>query len=286
MFRNGPPRAAEHRAHLLAEVIAPMPGGPLDGSGAMGERPAAGARRPTLWSGEPGPFARLPRPGSTSRACAGALTAETAGARVPPPRAVGRRGFEVGIAGRHDRADLAAPRGLAGPDVALMADAPERAAAPGGPGRVRSEEPLPADAPGAAWAALAAVANPRGPPAFEAAWAAGVARPPPDPTRWGELSGALGVARRRAATGAGLAARHPGGGVGLVATTHLARAAGAPWPELEATENPLRDGLLGGAFAVEEGRVRLAGRPGHGATPEEGVPRRFLAARAPRGIGP
>ena len=62
------------------------------------------------------------------------------------------------------------------------------------------------------------------------------------------------------------AARGPGGGVGAVATAHLAVACGASWLESDATENALRADLLDDAITVKDGLVRLGDRAGHGAT--------------------
>lgn len=228
---------------------------------------------------------------------ASALTAETIDALVPPLADAGWRGFKlkVGLGRDADLAALERLRRLVGSDAAVMADANQRwgvreAAASG---RALAafdlswlEEPIAADAPDRAWRALAraqptplaAGENLRGLRAFRASIRSRALRVvQPDPIKWGGVSQMAAVAAAADGSGVAFCPHYLGGGVGLVATAHVATAMKAPWLEVDVTENPLREALAGRAFSVAEGRAVLSDAPGLGVDPEPEALRAFAA---------
>lgn len=140
------------------------------------------------------------------------------------------------------------------------------------------EEPLPADAPLTDWMSLAAKSdvplaageNIRGASAFADILPA-LAWVQPDAIKWGGLSCMDGVAQDARAAGTGFAPHYLGGGIGLLATAHMARATGAKWLEVDVTENPLRDALIDDAVSFDGGQVHLTDRPGLGTLPDPKV---------------
>jgi len=211
----------------------------------------------------------------------------------------GYRAFKlkVGFDARRDRDNLAAMREALGPDATLMCDAnqawtPEEAAeriaalAPARPHWI--EEPIAADEPHEAWTALARASavplaageNLRGERAFGEAIDAGYLRfVQPDVGKWGGIDGGLQVARRAAARGIAYCPHWLAGGVGLAASMHALAASGSAegFAEVDANPNPLREEVF--PFAVTDGRVTLAERPGHGAEPDLGRLARFVVAK-------
>ncbi|MEP7056837.1 MAG: mandelate racemase/muconate lactonizing enzyme family protein [Caldimonas sp.] len=192
---NFPACGAEHRARLLASVIAPLVVGrefasPAAAFDAMTRATAVLA----LQSGEPGPLAqsiagvdlalwdlcarkrgeplwRLLGGGSDRiEVYASGINPDRPEAVVGARRAAGYRAFKlkVGFDAARDLANVAALRALLGADAVLMVDANQgwsldealqrlRAFAPFGLGWI--EEPLRADRPGAEWATLAAATS-------------------------------------------------------------------------------------------------------------------------------
>jgi L-alanine-DL-glutamate epimerase-like enolase superfamily enzyme len=135
------------------------------------------------------------------------------------------------------------------------------------------EEPIRADAPAADWArmaaqpiALAGGENIAGDPAFAQAVAAGhLAYLQPDVAKWGGVSGCYGVARNALDAGRIYCPHFLGGGIGLLASTHLLAAAGGPGLlELDANPNPLRDAFPGTIPDPETGRLSLGNAVGLG----------------------
>ncbi|MEO1105771.1 MAG: enolase C-terminal domain-like protein, partial [Pseudomonadota bacterium] len=156
-----------------------------------------------------------------------------------------------------------------------MDEAPAQVSRLAAEGLAWIEEPIRADSPIADWrtlieigAPLAAGENLRSEPAFAQAIAAGIAVIQPDAIKWGGISGVRHVARAARKAGRQWAPHYLAGGIGLAASAHLAAAERAAYLEVDVNPNPLRDNLLGDAFTVEDGLVRLTDRPGHGAVPD------------------
>lgn len=195
--------------------------------------------------------------------------------------------LKVGFGRERDLANLAALRATLGDDATLMVDANqawglEEAVASAramAPFRLRwLEEPMPVDAPAAAWARLAAVSvvplaggeNIRGTEGFAAAIGTGaLAVIQPDIGKWGGFSACLDVGRRTLAAGRLFCPHWLGGGVGQVASMHLKAAVGGEgFVEVDANDNPLRE-LLGAPFpVVRDGRVTLSEAAGLGIEPD------------------
>ncbi len=197
----------------------------------------------------------------------------------------GHRAFKVkvGFGVETDLASAAAFRRSVGNDVRLMVDAnqgwnPGQATemigrlAPAG--LVWVEEPIAADQPVSAWqklgadtgAALAAGENLNTTAEFQDFMnSAAVRFIQPDVAKWGGVSGCLAVGRLARESGAVYCPHFLGGGIGLASSAHLLAAVGGQGLlEVDTNPNPLRDRLLGDAFTVVEGRMRLGDRPGIG----------------------
>ena len=151
------------------------------------------------------------------------------------------------------------------------------------------EEPLAADTPFAVWQALArdvpiplaAGENMRGEAVFDEAIACGAfAVLQPDPIKWGGLSALRRVVRR--VTGAGLrfCPHFLGGGIGLLASAHLAAGCGgeSTMVEVDQNENPLREMLAQPFPRFVEGRMQLPQTPGLGIEPDLLAAKRHLVA--------
>ena len=116
------------------------------------------------------------------------------------------------------------------------------------------EEPLPVDAPRSDWVALsnwspvplAGGENLRGLDAYDDAIESGVFKYiQPDVAKWGGLTGTHQVAMKVRAAGLCYCPHWLGGGVGLMASSHLLRAVGGDGLlEVDANPNPLRDQLF------------------------------------------
>ena len=140
------------------------------------------------------------------------------------------------------------------------------------------EEPLMADRPASEWtqvaacapAVLAAGENLRGAGQFQD-WIDsglfGVIQP--DAAKWGGHSGCLPVARAALAAGRSFCPHYLGAGIGLLHSLHLLAAVRGPGMlEVDANRNPLREDVLGDAFAVADGSVALPGGQGLGLEPD------------------
>lgn len=221
--------------------------------------------------------------GPAPRVYASALTTEAVPKLVPPLLDTGWEGFKlkVGFGLTADRSSVEALRALIGPQV-LMVDANqnwsfetalETDAAIAPLDIAWMEEPISALAAPESWMSLAQHAqiplaageNLRGIAAFEDA-ARHLAVLQPDVIKWGGLSGLLEVTAAAKAAGRAVCPHYLGGGVGLNVTVHAAYALGAPWVEMDVTENALR-GSLGTGFAVIDGRAVPSNDPGSGSPP-------------------
>ncbi|MEM8662663.1 MAG: mandelate racemase/muconate lactonizing enzyme family protein [Pseudomonadota bacterium] len=226
------------------------------------------------------------------RAYASGLDGPDLNALVPPLAEAGWGAYKlkVGFDADTDARHLAALRGLAG-DATLMVDANqayEMAEARDAVTRLADEglawieEPIRADSPLSDWRELVAIGAPlaagenlRGAVEFAAAIDTGIAVIQPDAIKWGGLSGVRDVARMALAAGRAWAPHYLAGGIGLAASAHLAAALQATYLEVDVNPNPLREQLLGDAFRIEGGRVRLSERPGHGAVPNGEIMARY-----------
>ncbi|WP_308918226.1 enolase C-terminal domain-like protein [Jannaschia sp. LMIT008] len=286
-FCNWPAFGSAHRARILSDVLAPLATGRrFDGPEGLWRDLTDRTRPLVLQCGEAGPFAQCiaaldvagwgvvaDRTGRDLAALwgtqaapvpayASALTADRLDAVVPTLRARGWTGWKlkVGFGRDADLAALGRLRDLVGPDDTVMADANQawtvddacRHADAFAPHRVAwLEEPIPADAPAADWAALArrssmplaAGENVRGEAGFATLMGAGVRVVQPDVAKWGGLSGLRRIAAAARGAGAVLAPHFLGSSIGLAATAEACRALGAAWIEVDATPNPLRTEL-------------------------------------------
>lgn len=140
------------------------------------------------------------------------------------------------------------------------------------------EEPLRADQAWTVWQQLtqqtqmplAAGENLAGDSAFDEALSSGaLSVVQPDIAKWGGLSRGLAVATRIQAAGLRFCPHYLGGGVGLLASAHLlAAAGGGGLMEIDANDNPLREGLQGPLLTIHEGRANLEEKPGIGIEPD------------------
>lgn len=323
---NFPACGAEHRARLLAEVVLPLAMGralaaPWSEHAQLGAR----LRVLALQTGEAGPLAqalaaldialwdlaarragvplaRLLKPdaGAAVPVYASGLDPGAAPELIAASRAAGFSRFKVkvGFGRERDLAAVAAARAALGDGETLLLDAnqawdPASAAGmaaalePFEPGWL--EEPMPADAPASAWAALASATtiplaageNLRGDAAFRAALGDGaLAVIQPDACKWGGVTGCLRVATETLAAGRRYCPHYLGGGIGLLASAHLLAASGGDgWLEVDVNPNPLREGLAQPHPAIRDGAMMLPAGAGLGVEPDPEVLRRFTVLR-------
>ncbi len=313
VFSNFPQVGAEHRARLVASIFAPL----LEGVSADDPQAARSlldtrTRQMAIQCGEPGPFAQITGAvdqalwdmsarragvplwqhlGGTSgkvRVYASGIGPDKVVETMLAKREHGYRAFKlkVGFGAARDVANLSQARAALGDDVQIMCDAnqawsPQDAAARIGelaPMRpCWIEEPIGADQPHEAWAALARAStvalaageNLRGESAFEQALDAAYLRyVQPDVGKWGGISGGLAVARKAQAAGVAYCPHWLAGGVGLAASMHALAASGSAdgWAEIDANPNPLRELVY--PMVVEDGFVYLPDEPGLGVVPD------------------
>ncbi|PWJ21797.1 mandelate racemase/muconate lactonizing enzyme family protein [Jannaschia seohaensis] len=317
IFANWPAAGAEHRARLLHEDMADLV---LDHPAEdLFARLTAATRIRAIQCGEQGPFAQviagldtaaadmaarragLPLARHLSGMAAPSVPAYASGIAVaraaeilPGLREAGlhaakvKVGFDPEADARHLTQAASLMQG-----GRLMADANQAWDVPtalraldqaDALGLTWLEEPLPADAPAADWAALTDAATPLAAgenvtgPGFARLIANGhVTYIQPDVAKWGGVTGNLEVARAALAQGRTYCPHFLGGGIGLHASAHLLAAAGGPGLlELDTNENPLRDAF---GAPVEDGAWHLSDMPGLGIDrlPEEIAPFETLA---------
>ncbi|MGE0801299.1 MAG: mandelate racemase/muconate lactonizing enzyme family protein [Lautropia sp.] len=219
---------------------------------------------------------------------ASGINPDSAGETAARCLAEGFRAFKLktGFGRERDLANLADIRAAIGAALPLMIDANQAwdidtamaiapALAPFGLGWL--EEPLRADRPWDEWRRLAGICpvplaageNIAGDDAFARALAAGVLRVlQPDLAKWGGISGNVPVIRRALAAGLRYCPHFLGGGIGLMASAHLAAAFGGGLVEVDSNENPLRAVLATPLLEMTDGRVRLGAAPGIGIEPD------------------
>jgi L-alanine-DL-glutamate epimerase-like enolase superfamily enzyme len=214
---------------------------------------------------------------------------EAAPGMIEAARGAGFRGFKVklGFGEKEDLATLGAVSSQLMPGERLMVDinqkwngrtASRMAAAFAGFPLSWIEEPIAADRPAREWrlvaeasrAPLAAGENLRGFHAFERALRTGaISVMQPDLCKWGGLTAGMLVARMVLAANRVFCPHFLGAGVGLMASLHLLAAVRGPgMAEMDVNPNPLREDLLRGVLAVENGAVALPSSPGLGFEPD------------------
>ncbi len=194
--------------------------------------------------------------------------------------------LKVGFDGEADLDNLARLRELLGAEARLMIDAnqawdlaeavemSERFA------RFQPfwlEEPIAADSPDREWrelaqaspVPLAAGENLASDNAFNHVLRLGVLEVvQPDMAKWGGFSCCMALARRIIGAGRLYCPHYLGGGIGLVASAHLLAAAGGTGMlEIDANDNPLREGLAEPFPEIADGEMRLTDAPGLGLAP-------------------
>ena len=138
------------------------------------------------------------------------------------------------------------------------------------------EEPMVADTPDAQWRELKAAArlplagaeNLRGIANVERAfdWLDFIQ---PDVGKWGGVTDCYAIATKAIAAGKTYCPHWLAGGIGLMHSAQLlAAAGGAGLLEMDVNENPLRDHMLGGALAIDDGFVDLPMVAGIGDVPD------------------
>ena len=229
---------------------------------------------------------------------ASALTSETMANIVPDLSAAGWLGYKikVGFGIEIDCQTLQTLRDMVAPDAKVMVDANQAWDLETATAAMAAferfdlawlEEPLLADRPVTEWRRLSAAGttplaageNVRGFDGFIGLISSGAVRfIQPDAIKWGGLSGLMRIRAMAEDADVAFAPHYLGSGIGLLATAHAAKALGAAWLEVDKTENPLRDMLLGSAISIESGMVRLTNQPGIGFIPSSGVLKSFAAA--------
>lgn len=313
VFSNFPQVGAEHRARLLASIFVPLlKGAAADDPESVRAMLDLRTHQMAIQCGEPGPFAQIT--GAVDQALWD-MSARRAGlplwkhlggasgkvrvyaSGIGPDKVVevmlakqaqGYRGFKlkVGFGTARDVANLSAARAALGEDAMIMCDANQAWSAQDAATRIAElapyrpywiEEPMAADRPHEAWAALARTSavplaageNLRGQRAFEQALDAGYLRyVQPDVGKWGGIGGGLAVARKALAQGVAYCPHWLAGGVGLAASMHALAAAGGSdgWAEVDANPNPLRELVF--PMDVQDGWVDLPDAPGLGLEPD------------------
>lgn len=205
--------------------------------------------------------------------------------------------LKVGFARARDEACLAAFRRVAPAGMKLMIDANQSWTPDGARDALRGlarfdlefvEEPLYADLPAPAWAALAADVptrlaageNINSSRRFaELVRGGGLQVVQPDLAKWGGVSGGLEVGQAARADGTECALHYMGTALGLAASLHTLAAIGGPGRvELDANPNPLRTDLGPIDLSVEGGRIRVPQGPGIGFVPDPAAMKSCLVA--------
>ncbi|MFY0614129.1 MAG: mandelate racemase/muconate lactonizing enzyme family protein [Hyphomicrobiaceae bacterium] len=138
------------------------------------------------------------------------------------------------------------------------------------------EEPMVADTPDDQWQALKAAVdlplagaeNLRGLTTVERSfdWLDFIQ---PDVGKWGGVTDCFDIAGKAIAAGRTYCPHWLGGGVGLLHSAQILAAAGGDGLlEMDVNENPLRDSVLAGALAIDNGHVDLPMAAGIGVTPD------------------
>ncbi len=329
VFANWPAAGAEHRARLLMADIADLVLGfaPAD-PGALFRHLTRRTHIRALQCGEWGPFrqviagldialndllarraglplARFLTPSAPDRipGYASGIHVARGAEAIAAQAARGHRAFKVKVGfGADDPATLRRCQDALPAGAALFADANQAWTlgeardflnATQGLGWI--EEPLPADAPVADWAALAASTstpiaageNIAGPADFDTAIAAGhIAILQPDIAKWGGITGCMGVARAALAAGRRYCPHFLGGGIGLLASAHLLAAVGGDGLlEIDVNPNPLRDAFTGVGEVIRDGWLTLSDAPGLGLAALPEAIGRYETLRLSRRVG-
>jgi D-galactarolactone cycloisomerase len=200
----------------------------------------------------------------------------------------GHRAFKlkIGFGREIDVKNLANMRKVLGSDAKLMCDANQALSLSAAIALSREiapsnlswlEEPLRVDAPAADWRTLAAVSpielaggeNLQAEQLDDAVAGNVFGVLQPDVTKWGGITGNLGVARAAVAAGKRFCPHYFGGGIALLASLHLlATAGGEGVLEFDCHPNASREIVIGSLLPVREGRVPVPTAPGLGSIPD------------------
>jgi L-alanine-DL-glutamate epimerase-like enolase superfamily enzyme len=322
-YCNFPPHGGEHRMALLQAVFAPLLLGrefasPAAAFDALTRKTAVLA----LQTGEPGPMAQciaaldialwdlvsrragLPLAALLSEAPRASVAAYATGlspdglqATLAAEAARGHRAFKLkmGFDRWVDLQAMRTARELLG-DALVAVDANqawslpvaiEMAEALAADAPLWLEEPLPADAPAAAWKALAEACaidlacgeNLYSEQAFLDVIGAGHVRYlQPDPIKWGGITGVSRIASRAQQAGMVFCPHFIGSGLGFAACMHLVAALGGDGSmvEVDPNENPLREPLGQPCPPLVHGRYRVPAGAGLGVEPDLAAVRAHL----------
>lgn len=224
---------------------------------------------------------------NSAKLYASGLTAENLDQSVAWAKPLGIDAYKlkIGVRPEEDQRTLERLRALIG-DADLMVDADQawNLDSAIATSRILSEfgvdwleEPLRADRPLTEWQALAvstdlpiaAGENIRGEDNFDLWMAAKILKIlQPDIIKWGGLSRVRHVWAKARAKGLRVCPHYLGGGIGLVATAHLAAAMGGDLLELDVSENPLRFMLASPFPDISQGIMKLPDLPGLGVEPD------------------
>jgi len=273
---NFPNVGAEHRAHLVTSVFAPLV---LSKDHATAEAAFDFLTESTwvlgLQTGEFGPLAQ----------CIAGNPADIASKAID----LGYRGLKlkIGFGERTDCENLATLSHLAGDKVDLMVDANQAWNLNQALIMLDAlakfdlkwlEEPIAADRPQDEWRhlqkaasmPLAAGENIQGDKEFNIVINQDVlAVIQPDLAKWGGLSKTVPIARNIISAGKRYCPHYLGGGIGLVASAHaLAAVGGDGILEVDINPNPLRTELVGDMLSITPGMASLGSLPGLGFEPD------------------
>ena len=202
-------------------------------------------------------------------------------------REEGHRAFKLktGFGLELDARNIAAMRKALGPDATIMMDANQSLDFDGAIALAKAtahcdlswyEEPMRIDVPAAQWEALAAASpiplaggeNLRGDDLDAAVKGRVLQVIQPDATKWGGISGNIGVARTAVADGKRFCPHVFGGGLALLSALHLLAAAGGEGTlEFDSHPNAGRELIVGDLLPVQNGCVPVPQGPGLGAVP-------------------
>jgi L-alanine-DL-glutamate epimerase-like enolase superfamily enzyme len=200
----------------------------------------------------------------------------------------GHRAFKlkIGFGREIDVRNLANMRKVLGSEAKLMCDANQALSLSAAIALSREiapsnlswlEEPLRVDAPAADWRTLAAASpielaggeNLQGEQLEDAVTANVFGVLQPDVTKWGGITGNLGVACAAVAAGKRFCPHYFGGGIALLASLHLlATAGGEGVLEFDCHPNASREIVIGSLLPVRQGRVPVPTAPGLGSIPD------------------
>ena len=316
---NFPAPAAEYRARLVIEVLAPLiVGRRWSDPRAVFDFLSTETRLLAIQAGESGPFSHAiagidialwdlvargagmplwrllggPAGGGVVPTYASGIGPDGVSEQARRAAEAGHRAFKlkVGFGGETDLANLRSLRRVLGREAPVAVDANQAWSPDDAAGWSRTleahspiwlEEPIAAHHPDSEWLRLAGTSpiplaggeNLIGEKEFRRAIELGaLAVIQPDVTKWGGISGTLGVARRVVGAGKRFCPHYLGGGIGLTASAHLLAAVGGDGLlEVDCNSNSLREGLARPFPPLVDGRLQLSEAPGLGVGPDRAL---------------